>query len=317
MHPFLELAPLHGVSNRVYRNAFVRHFPDFDSAMAPFILSVDAATMKASHYKDLAPEYNTRIPIIPQILSGKAADFIGTARVLANLGYGEINWNLACPYPMVTRKKRGAGLLPHPDFVERFLDAVFKADSFRLSVKLRLGLVDADEILRILAVLNAFPLSRVIIHPRIATQLYGGEVDLDGFKRALEMSRHRIVYNGDIISLDSFNTVQRCFPEINEWMIGRGAIANPLLPAQIKGKTRPVDGFKAIKDFHADLYTSYRETLDGQRHVLDKMKEVWSYLSLSCTNGEQVIKKISRATSFLSYEAAVAAVFSGEEWLPR
>lgn len=317
MPAILELAPLHGITNRVYRNVFARHFPDFDVAMAPFILSVGSATMKETHYKDLVPEYNTRLPIIPQILSGQASDFIDTAKVLVDLGYEEVNWNLGCPYPMVTKKIRGAGLLPHPELVERFLDAVFKTGSVKLSVKLRLGLLDAEEMQTILPVLNAFPLTRIILHPRIATQLYGGEVDLEGFKKALEMSKHRVVYNGDITSLEVFTMLQQRFPSVNEWMIGRGALANPFLPGQIKGKPEPLDAFVSIKKFHDELYTSYREILDGQRHVLDKMKEVWSYLSLSCTNVEHVMKKISRATSFGSYEAAVSSVYSSESWLPR
>lgn len=314
MPPTLELAPLHGVTNRIYRDTFARHFPDFDGAMAPFILSVGSPGMKASHYKDLDSEYTNRLPVIPQVMSANAEEFVHTGLVLSELGYNEVNWNLGCPYPMVTKKKRGAGLLPYPELVRRFLDAVCNTINVRISVKLRLGLNDRDEILRILPVLNEFPLSRIIIHPRVATQLYGGDVDIDGFERARDISRHKIVYNGDITSVVSFDKLQRRFPGINEWMIGRGAIANPLLPGQIKGKATHADVCVVIQNFHDELYYRYRESLDGQRHVLDKMKEVWSYLSLSFYNKDGVIKIISKATSFDSYEDAVGTVLSSEKW---
>ncbi len=315
MSTTVSMAPLHGVTTRVFRNAFVKHFPGFDYAMAPFILSVPSPHARNAHFKDLFPEYNVRIPLVPQVLSNDAAGFVQTAAALAELGYAEVNWNLGCPYPMVTGKRRGSGLLPYPESIERFLDEACARSPVPVSVKLRLGLVDAREIMAIIPVLDAFPLKRVVLHPRIASQLYGGDVDLDAFAEATSLSRQELGYNGDIRDVSLWRSMVARFPMVNEWMIGRGAVSDPFLPGRIKGERLPDDPVATIAAFHDDAYFGYRETLSGQRHALDKMKEIWSYLggSFSCVGSGQ--KEIRKATSFEAYERAVSAVFAEEEWI--
>jgi len=315
MSTTVSMAPLHGVTTRVFRNAFVKHFPGFDYAMAPFILSVPSLHARNAHFKDLYPEYNARIPLVPQVLSNAAAAFVQTAVALAELGYAEVNWNLGCPYPMVTGKRRGSGLLPYPESIERFLDEACASSPLPVSVKLRLGLEDAGEILSIIPILDAFPLKRVILHPRIASQMYGGDVDLDAFAEAARLSRHELGYNGDIRDVSTWRSLAARFPEVTEWMIGRGAVSDPFLPARIKGLKLPDDPLAALEAFHDDVYFGYRETLSGQKHALDKMKEIWSYLggSFSCVGSGQ--KEIRKATSFEAYERAVRAVLSEEEWI--
>jgi len=312
----LQLAPLHGITNRVFRNALAKHFSGFDGAMAPFIQSVHASDARGVHFRDLLPEYNTRLPVVPQILGNDAEGFVCTAKLVAGLGYGEVNWNLGCPYPMVTSKKRGAGLLPHPLLVRQFLEAACVSTTVPISVKLRLGLVDAAEILAIMPILNAFPLRRVIIHPRIGTQLYDGAVDLEGFGKAAALSVHPVSYNGDIKDVATFQFLQRRFIQVDEWMIGRGAVANPFLPVLIKGGVLPEDPVGTMKAFHDELYLSYREILDGQKHVLDKMKELWTYFRLSLPAGAEAYKSLTKAMTFPAYETAVCSVFSCASWKP-
>lgn len=315
MSTTISMAPLHGVTTRIFRNAFVKHFPGFDYAMAPFILSIPAPHCRNAHFKDLFPEYNTRIPLVPQVLSNDAVAFVQTADALAELGYAEVNWNLGCPYPMVTGKRRGSGLLPYPESIERFLDEACARSPLPVSVKLRLGLVDARDFLAIMPILDAFPLKRIILHPRIASQMYGGSVDLDAFAEAASISGHELGYNGDIRDASTWRSMIARFPGVGEWMIGRGAVSDPFLPGRIKGLKLPDDPLSALEAFHDDVYFGYRETLSGQKHALDKMKEIWSYLggSFSCVGSGQ--KEIRKATSFEAYERAVRAVLAEEEWI--
>jgi len=309
--PTLYLAPLHGVTNRIFRRAWFRHFGGFDGAMAPFILAVQASKATDPHYKDLVPELKAKVPLVPQLLGNDAASFVSTAAVLSSIGYSEVNWNLGCPYPMVTNKRRGAGLLPHPGLIEAFLAHACTCSPIPISVKLRLGLEDPREILGIIPILNRFPLSRIVIHPRIGTQMYGGTVDLDGFEAAASLSVHEVVYNGDIVDVPTFETLRARFPSVGGWMIGRSAVSNPFLPGLIKGGTLPPDPVASIKAFHDELYFEYREAFDGQRHVLDKMKELWTYLGRSFPGAGEALKKIAKSTTFPGYETIVRQVFPG------
>ncbi len=279
--------------------------------MMPFILSVNSTHPKKNHYKDLTPDPSITVPLIPQILGNHSASFCATAAVLRDLGYKEVNWNLGCPYSMVANKKRGSGLLPFPELIRQFLETVCRDSVLPVSVKVRLGRYESQELIRVIPVLNDFPLTRVIIHARVATQMYSGAVDLDGFAEAAARCRHPVVYNGDIKDVQTFQGLQRRFPAINEWMIGRWALFNPLLADSIKTGLAAKQPLQRLRVFHDELYLEYREILSGPGHVLDKMKEVWSYLGtpLSGTQKEQV-QKIRNCTAFDSYERCVDQVFA-------
>lgn len=302
----LSLAPLHGVTIRVFRNAYFASFSGFDSAMAPFIPAVpDAERATPSHFKDVAPELNAGVSIVPQVMANDPAAFASTANVLAAMGYGEVNWNLGCPYPMVTGKKRGSGLLPHPGLVERFLDEACATARVPISVKLRLGLRDKSELFALIPALNRFPLARVIVHPRLASQMYGGEVDLDAFERAAGELRHDVCYNGDVRDARGFEALSARFPRVREWMIGRGALMDPFLPARIKGLAVPADPMPVLAAFHDRLFAAYRGYLHGPRHLLDKMKEVWGYLGAFFPRDQRAVKEIMKAKTQEAYRRSV------------
>jgi len=306
----LYFAPLQGVGNRVVRNAFFSRFPGFDAAIAPFIPSTFNAKSDEKQFRDLLPDANVGVPLIPQILGNEAESFIATSRVLADFGYTEINWNLGCPFPMVANKKRGSGLLPFPELIEQFLEQVCSHISVPLSVKVRLGRNDPREILRLVPIFNAFPLKSVIIHPRIGIQMYEGTVDLDAFSEAALKLKHDVVYNGDIKDVETYESLRKRFPFVTSWMIGRWAIRDPFLPARIKGLPLPADQTATIKAFHDDAYHEYREILCGPQHILDKMKELWGYLGLGFSKNQRALKNISHAKTIDAYDRAVDSLFS-------
>jgi tRNA-dihydrouridine synthase B len=304
----LYLAPLHGVTNRVFREAYFRHFGGFDGAVAPFILAVRVAKAKPQHFKDLLPGPGAE-GLEPQLLGNEPLAFAETARVLSELGYRDVDLNLGCPYPMVANKQRGSGLLPFPERVGALLDAACAVPGIRVSVKLRLGRSDPRDILALMPVLNEHPLSRVIVHPRVGTQMYRGVVDLDGFARAAALCRHELVYNGDIFSRAAFEALRARFPAIEAWMIGRGAVSNPFLAEEIgTGGAVRGDRIERLRAWHEDLYRSYRDVLCGPAHPLDKMKEVWSYLGASFPGKARQLERVARAKTLAAYEGAVSEI---------
>ncbi|GAB1483117.1 tRNA-dihydrouridine synthase family protein [Treponema sp.] len=308
MPPFLYLAPLHGITNRIFRKVYFRHFSGVDAVLAPFILSAERAQLKASHFKDLIPPESFGIPVIPQILSNDAPSFIATSRRLVDEGYKEINWNLGCPFPMVANKKRGSGLLAFPEEIDRFLHASCSQLAAPLSVKVRLGRNSADEFEALVPIFNRYPLRNLIIHPRIGIQMYEGRVDLESFEKAISALGEVPVYNGDILDAAGFAVLQERFPKVSQWMIGRGALCDPFLPARIKGLPNK-DELKVLRSFHDELFESYRESLNSPKHALDKMKEIWSYLGASFSGGEKALKALRKATGFEAYAAAVDILF--------
>ena len=309
----LYLAPLRGFTGYIFRNTFTRHFGGFDVAVSPFIPTAPAIRIKNTHLKDVLPANNQGMPIIPQIIGNKPEEFIPLARRLYDLGYERVNWNLGCPFPMVARKLRGSGLLPHPQKIEAFLEASLPFIPNRLSIKARLGRKKTDDILTLLAIFNRFPLDEVIIHPRTGQQMYDGEPNLDMFEKCLELSRHTVVYNGDINDMATFKLFSQRFKTVDRWMIGRGALINPFLPAAIQiGQDNVTDKVKAFKAFYEELFEQYRREFRGPGHLLDRMKGYWTYFSQAFKDGLKIKKKIHRTRKLNRYVEIVERFFEEE-----
>lgn len=309
--PFLYLAPLRGITDVLFRNVFLDHFKGFDCTIAPFINPQKNPSNKKKLLADLFPENNTRIEVIPQLLNNRASEFIDLALRLEDLGYTRLNWNLGCPAPMVANKGRGSGLLPFPEQIIELLDEILPRLAATLSIKMRLGFMDKSESATLLPRLNDYPLEEIIIHPRLGKQMYKGGTDPDGFADCLKLSRHPIVYNGDVNSLDDYLQLATRFPQVSKWMIGRGVLMNPFLAEELKGAP-PVDLNRKkdrIRAFHDELCDSYRNELSGPGHLLGKMKQLWLYLYRSFPGKEKAFKKIKKARTEEQFLDAVEMMF--------
>ena len=120
----IYFAPLEGITGYSYRNAHHRLFTGIDRYYTPFVAPNYTHHFKGKEKADVAPENNTDLPLVPQILSNRAEDFLWAAGELYDRGYREINLNLGCPMPTVVRKKRGAGQLADLDALDRFLEEI-------------------------------------------------------------------------------------------------------------------------------------------------------------------------------------------------
>ena len=170
--PFLSLGPFQGITDAPFRNVFKRHFGGIDKFYTPFFTGIQKDHAKNLQVEEIDPRCNDVETLTPQILSTDAEEILRFARQCKQLGYKEINLNMGCPFPRVANKKRGCGLLPYPDKVEALFETVFEQIDINFSVKCRLGYFCPDEIEPVIAVFNRFPLSELIIHPRIGKQLY-------------------------------------------------------------------------------------------------------------------------------------------------
>jgi tRNA-dihydrouridine synthase len=308
----IYLAPVQGITDRIYRNLFPVYFKGVDVAIAPFISSSKKMKAENNLLREFYPDKNTGIPTIPQIMSSNPADFTKLANALYNIGCGTVNWNLGCPFPMVVKKGRGAGMLCYPDRIESFLEKTMPALKPKLSIKLRIGLTYPDEVLQLIPIFNQYPLDELIIHPRTGVQMYKGEVNLDIFAQCLNLSQHRVVYNGDIDSSEKLEMLSKRFGSVDRWMIGRGLIGNPFLAEKIKFNTEKpyYEKIKIIRAFHDQLFTEYSKILSGPSHITNKMKEIWTYMGDFFENGDKIRKKINKTHHRDNYVDVVNKIFS-------
>ena len=270
------LAPMESVTGYVYRNAYHAMFGDMDKYVTPFIAPSKKKLLKTRERKDVAPEHNQGMYVVPQILTNDAEQFLTTCNMLAELGYQEVNLNLGCPMATVVSKKKGSGFLEDSERLDRFFDAVFEGisklpeeRSCKVSVKTRIGVE---------------------------------------FAEALKECVHPVCYNGDIFMVEDYHVFREKFPQVDRIMLGRGVIANPGLVREIR--TGQSVTTAELKEYHDRLYAGYREEMDCERDALFKMKEVWFYLGKMFPEAERELKKVKKAERPEEYLAAVRSVFT-------
>lgn len=303
----IYFAPLDGVTGFIYRNAFADFFGGPDKYFAPFISPCHNPKLKGKEIKDLLPENNSKkVHLIPQIMASNPEYFIKGAKQIAEMGYDEVNFNAGCPSGTVVPKGRGAGFLKDTYLMEKFFDKVFQELDMKISVKTRIGLTDAAEFEEIMEIYNRYPFEEVIIHPRTRVQLYNGQPQMSAFDYAYKVSKNSLCYNGNIFTVEDYNSFLSRY-HIDSVMLGRGLLRNPGLANQIRGE-EPVLKEK-IEKFHERLYHDFAEEMTTEKHLLNKMIEMWNYLSYMTTDQHKCAKMIRKAGNRYKYEQAVDEIF--------
>lgn len=302
------LAPLHGVTTFRFRQVFFRHFGGVDFAIAPFLPTIDTQTFSQRLWRDILPQNNIGNTIIPQLMGNTPQQFVNTIQILSDLGYTSVNWNIGCPMPQIVRKTRGCGLMPHPDVVENVVNEVCTHTSTRFSIKMRLGLKSTEEGITLIERLNNYPLDFIVIHPRLGIQQYEGIPDLSALNTLLTMTRHKVIYSGDIWSKDNFEILQQRFPEIQQWMLGRGILRNPFLAEQIKNDT-PIDNqSQRFNIFYLDLLNEWHSGGLTDLGILNSLKELWHYFSVYYQLSKEQHTELMRINSLPIFEEKTISI---------
>lgn len=304
----LSLAPLQGFTDLVFRRAFAKHIGGIDKFYTPFLILQNGDGLKSSHRREVDP--NVEENLIPQFIGNNLKEFIFFRDYLIELGYTKMNWNLGCPFPMLAKKKKGSGLLPYPEMIEEILSEGLD-DRIELSIKMRIGYESSEELEPVLNVLNKFNLSEIIVHPRLGKQMYKGDVDLEAFGNVLNLSKHPVIYNGDICNVEDYQQRLEQFPNLKQMMIGRGLLQDLFLPLKIKGEELPSanERLDLLEKVHGEIYDSYTSYLSGDTQLLSKLKPMWEYFSANFNNERKVYKAIKKSGGMKKYNAAVAFAF--------
>lgn len=297
------LAPMEGITGYVFRNAYHKCFGDIDCYFTPFIGN---KKLSARERRDILPENNEAVPVIPQILTNRAEDFLLISDGLERLGYGTVNLNLGCPSGTVTARGRGAGFLAYPEELDAFLYEIFDKCPLKISIKTRIGVSSADEWERLLEIYKKYPVAELIVHPRLQTDFYKNTPNRAAYARAEEYLDIPLCYNGDIVSVRSYQEVVDAFPHTAGIMIGRGILRKPWLVGQIR-KNGGADR-KALIAFHNEIVAGYEKEMQGERDVLFRLKELWAYLGDGFMDADRLLKKIKKSNRLGEYRAAAEEI---------
>lgn len=332
----IYVAPMEGITGYIFRNALSQIFKEgIDKFYTPFLVPCEKRALSAKERAEVLPENNMGINVVPQILTIDANDFTRIKSELRELGYTEVNLNLGCPSRTVTSKGRGAGALADTDALDRLLDGIFSMPDAEISIKTRIGTEDPSEFEKIMEVYRKYPIKELIVHPRTLCQQYGGKPYIDTFisecfdkpciekitdDRKNEMSSSRsimkICYNGDICSATDYEKIVSIVEEktgktknanmLHAVMIGRGILKNPGLIREITTGVAATN--EEIGKFLDILVIEYSRLFSGERPVLFKMKEIWSYLRVRYPECDKEIKKLIKCKSLAEYKVLQKAI---------
>lgn len=303
----LYFAPLEGITGAEFRRAHHQYFGGVDQYYAPFISPTVDHLFTPREKRNLFPEHNVGIPLVPQLLTKNADDFTWAADALFGMGYDEVNLNVGCPSGTVVAKGKGAGLMKDPDYLNEFLYEIYRRAGGKISVKTRLGLTDPEEFHRILNIFSRYPISLLIIHPRVRMDYYKPPIRMEYFEQAMRDYEGPLCYNGGLVTARDAAEFGEKHPAVGRLMIGQGLLANPALGRQIKGGA-PL-GREELKGFHDTLYHGYLESFKSGRNTISHMKELWLFLQRSFEGGEKLFKQIKKAEETTKYEQAVEEIF--------
>ena len=304
-------APMEGLTDSVYRHLHHKYFQGPDKYYMPFFSPTVHRSLTPREARELPFADTEDFQAVPQILGKNPEDFLWAAQQCLDRGYKEVNLNLGCPSGTVFSKGKGSGLLRDPDSLDRFLERIYAAAPLPISLKTRLGVEDPEEFSRLLEIYNRYPVSLLIVHPRVRKDFYKGTVRMEAFQEALTRSKNPVCYNGNLCSLEDIALLSRRFPAVDRVMLGRGLIGDPgmLSPG---GTTAP-----ALDAFFDELLEAYTEVFGGPRNAMFRLKENWRYLLCRFDNAEKPGKRLRKTTDVLEYKAITHEIFRNCPLKPR
>ena len=271
------LAPLRGVTIRCFREVFADVIRDagFTEALTPFIPAMPGYDPMANEELRVKNEeckgdsarssfftlHSSLFRLTPQFIGKDPAALKSCLEKVKAAGSDTADLNCGCPFPMVRNKGRGSGILRTPDVLRRMLEVGCETmGPGKFSIKARLGVDRNDELLKLMPMINEFPLRFLTVHARTARQMYEGRCDGEMLEQVAGASKVPIVRNGDVEFEISDKRVGTRFPT----MIGRSFI-------------RWLGTREDVGELLERYIAASQEELFGERPVLGRMKELLAY----------------------------------------
>ena len=227
----LVLAPMAGVSDRVFRALCRQHGADY----APSEMTSSNPLLRASAQTQKRLEIaGENAPRIVQIAGAVPAEMAAAARDCVAHGAEIVDINMGCPAKRVCNRLAGSALLKDETLVRDILVAVVSAVSVPVTLKTRTGWSRAARnAVQIARIAEDCGISALTLHGRTRECAYQGDAEYDTIAAVKAAVRIPVIANGDITSPDKARFVLQ-HTGADGLMIGRAAQGDPWLFARIR-----------------------------------------------------------------------------------
>lgn len=296
-HPVLALAPMQDITDLAFWRVLHRYGGP-DVYFTEYFRVLPHSTPERGIVESLTANPTGR-PVVAQLIGHDISALVRTARWLESLPVAGVDLNLGCPAPVVYRKAAGGGLLRERERVDAILKALRQAVTVNLSVKTRVGFDSAEDFEALLDLFAAHALDWVSVHGRTVRDGYRSAVRYDLIARAAQRLPCPVLANGN---LHAPAQALRVLAETGArgLMIGRGAVRNPWLFAQIRSALRGEPptyptGREVLRYLHALWDATAAPDLSERSHV-QRIKKHLNFVALGIEPSGHFLDACRRAT---------------------
>lgn len=303
----LMLAPMQGLTNPALRTLFARWVRP-DVLFTEFMRVAPGETAKrlsAADLREIAPT-EQGIPLVVQLIGHGTAALVAAARLAQEAGAVHLNLNLGCPFGRMTSGLTGGGMLRRPELLQELLPALRAEIRGGFSVKVRCGYDDPAQIFSLLPLFESSGVDFLVLHPRTVLQEYDGTADHAVTARVVRQTAVPVIANGDIrTTADAERVLEQTGAA--GLMLGRGAIADPLLFQRLRGTVPALpersERAAMLRHYLTELLPLYRERFCGEQQVLGKLKSVLAVMDDALFTRQ--VKKLQKCRSLQQFTELV------------
>jgi tRNA-dihydrouridine synthase B len=306
-HCPLMLAPMQGLTNRALRALFIDWVRP-DVVFTEFVRVNPQAAKKrlaAGDLREMAPAEGG-VPLVVQLIGHGREPLVSAAAAAQVAGAVHLNLNLGCPYGRMTSGLTGGGMLQRPEELVEIIPALRQACRGTFSVKLRSGYDNPAQIFTLLPLFESAGVDFLVLHPRTVVQGYAGPADHSVTAAVVRRTRLPVIANGDIRTVADGKRVLKETGAAG-LMLGRGAIADPLLFERLRGLADPepdrTERVAMLQHYLRQLLVRYGELFCGDTQVLCRIKEVFA--PMSDPDLEKIVKQLRKSTTLLTFRNVV------------
>ncbi len=223
------LAPMAGFTDRSFRYICREQGADLSYTE---MVSAKGLIYNSKNTKILLSKAENENPFCVQLFGSEPEILREAAKQLEAEGVSLIDINMGCPAPKIVKNGEGSALMNNPVLVGKIVEAVSKALTIPLTVKIRKGYNEANacEIAKICEESGA---AAVTVHGRTRDEFYSGKADIDIIKQVRETVKIPVIGNGDITDGKSAENMIKT-TGCGGIMIGRAAMGNPFIFREVK-----------------------------------------------------------------------------------
>jgi tRNA-dihydrouridine synthase B len=213
-----------GVTDRPFRILCRR----FGASLAPAeMLSADQRLWSSAKSQRRMDHEGEPEPRVVQLVGNEPAELASAARVNVALGAQIIDINMGCPAKKVCNRDAGSALLADEGLIRRILEAVVRAVTVPVTLKIRTGVgPERRNAASVASIAQSCGIAALTIHGRTRADHFRGSAEYDTMRAAREALKIPLIANGDIDNAQRARAVLD-FTGAQGVMIGRAAQGAP------------------------------------------------------------------------------------------